>query len=455
MDLPRRIHLVGIGGTGLSAIARVLLQRGCVVSGSDRAASPMLDALADEGARVFVGHDPAQIAGAEALIVTSAVDETNPEIAAARAAGIPVYKRADIIAAIMAGQTGVGIAGTHGKTTTTGMLAHILMMTGRDPSFIVGSTVGSLGTNARWGQGGIFVIEADEYDYMFLGLRPRIAVVNNVEWDHPDCFATPEQFAEAFDRFAATLPADGLLIAGADDPGAAALARRTRAGGKQVLMFGQSAPADARIVDLALEAGGVRFTLDLRGQTAPVTLDLPGAHNALNAAAALTAAVSLGLPLAEGAAALTSFQGTGRRFDVRFDDGAVAIIDDYAHHPTAIRATLAAARARFPDRALWAVWQPHTYTRTRALLNDYARAFDAADAVIVTEIYAAREQPIDGITGQTTAAAIQHAAVHFAPTLADAAAILRAHVRAPAAIAILSAGDAPAIGRLFLEGRGA
>lgn len=455
MDLPQRIHLVGIGGTGLSAIARVLVQRGCLVSGSDRVAAPMLDALAAEGVRVFVGHDPAHIAGAEALIVTSAADEANPEIAAARAAGIPVYKRSDIIAAIMAGQIGVGIAGTHGKTTTTGMLAHILMTTGRDPSFIVGSIVASLGTNARYGRGGIFVIEADEYDHMFLGLRPQIAVVNNIEWDHPDFFATPEQFAAAFDRFAATLPADGLLIAGADDPGAAALAGRTRAGGGRVQVFGQSARADARIVGLALAADGIRFALHLNGETAPVALDLPGAHNALNAAAALTAAVSLGVPLAEGAAALASFRGTGRRFDVRHDDGAIAVIDDYAHHPTAIRATLAAARARFPDRALWAVWQPHTFTRTRALLADYARAFDAADAVIVTEIYAAREQPIAGVTGQMTAAAIRHPVVHFAPTLADAAAVLRAHVCPPAAIVIMSAGDAPLIGRLYLEGRGA
>lgn len=455
MTLPKQVHLVGIGGTGLSAIARVLMQRGCIVSGSDRAASPMLDALAAEGARVFVGHDAAHIAGADALIITSAASSANPEISAALAAGIPVHKRSDIIAAIMDGQTGVGIAGTHGKTTTTGMLAHILMTTGRDPSFIVGSTVASLGTNARYGQGDAFVIEADEYDYMFLGLKPRIAVVNNVEWDHPDFFTTPQQFTEAFDRFVATLPADGLLIACADDAGAAALAERTRPGGRTVLLFGQADQADARIEALTVADDGVRFTLTLRGEAAPVTLPLPGAHNALNAAAALTAAVSLGVPLAEGAAVLASFRGTGRRFDVRHDDGAVAVIDDYAHHPTAIRATLAAARARYPDRALWAVWQPHTYTRTRALLDEYAGAFSDADGVIVTEIYAARELPVYGITGQMTAQAVRHHAVYFAPTLEAAAAILRTHVQPPAAIVIMSAGDAPTIGRLYLEGRDA
>lgn len=427
--LPPRLHLVGIGGAGLSAIARVLMAQGHSISGSDRAASPLLDALAAEGAHVFIGHAAAQIAGADALIVTSAAPLSNPEIAAAHAAGIPVYKRSDIIAAVMRDRTAVCVAGTHGKTTTTGMIAHILMTAGRDPSFIVGSTVASLGTNAHHGQGDAFVIEADEYDHMFLGLRPHIALVNNIEWDHPDCFPTPGDFTAAFDHFVDRLPADGVLVYNADDPGASTLAGRIADTGRRVVPFSYQ--------------GGIAAGLG-------AVITLAGRHNVQNAAGALAVAGVLGIPAAAAITALTTFTGTGRRFEVRHDDGHIALIDDYAHHPTAIRATLQAARSRYAGRAVWAVWQPHTFSRTAALLNDYAAAFSEADGVIVTEIYAAREAPLPGITGAAVAAAITHPVVHHAATLKAAAALLAAQVTAPAVVVILSAGDAPQIVPLYL-----
>ncbi len=421
----QRVHFIGIGGAGLSAIARILLERGVVVSGSDRTASPLVEALRRDGARVVYGHDAANVAGADAVIVTSAAPPDHVEIAAAKAAGIPVYKRADVIASIMAGQTAICVAGTHGKTTTTAMITHILRETGRDPSYIVGGTLPLTGTNAGVGRGRAFVIEADEYDYMFLGLRPDTAVITNIEWDHPDFFPTPEAVLDAFRRFIALIPPKGTLIGCADDPGAAAL----------------MAEAPCRVIPYGFPA-----TL--------IPLPIPGRHNLYNAHAAILAAGTQGVPFEDAAAALAGFTGAGRRFDVRFDRDGLAVIDDYAHHPTAIRATLEAARARYPHRALWAVWQPHTFSRTRALWADYLGAFADADHVVVTDIYAAREQPDGVTTAARFVAALRHPDAHHAPSLEDAAALLNARVRAPAVLLIMSAGDAPQIGIRFLELRG-
>lgn len=422
---PQRVHFIGIGGAGLSAIARILLERGVAVSGSDRTPNPLAEALRRDGAHVVYGHDAANVAGADAVIVTSAAAPDHVEIVAAKAAGIPVYKRADVIAAIMAGQAAICVAGTHGKTTTTAMIAHILRQTGRDPSYIVGGTLPLTGTNAGVGRGGAFVIEADEYDYMFLGLRPDVAVVTNVEWDHPDFFPTPESMQDAFRRFIALIPPDGTLIACADDPGAAALMAEARC---HVIPYGLP--------------------------SSPISLPIPGRHNLYNAHAAILAAGTQGAPFDEAAAALESFTGAGRRFDVRFDRDGIAVIDDYAHHPTAIRATLEAARSRYPDRALWAVWQPHTFSRTRALWADYLGAFADADHVVVTDIYAAREHPDGATTAARFVAELRHPDAHHTPSLEDAAALLDAEVCAPAAILIMSAGDAPGIGVRFLERRG-
>jgi UDP-N-acetylmuramate--alanine ligase len=448
----QHIHLVGIGGFGLSAIARVLLQKGFRVSGSDRMQNAFTIALAQEGVAIHIGHDAAYVEGADLVIATSAAPADHVELAAARALGTPVCKRSDMIAALMAGQHGIAIAGTHGKTTTTAMLTHILLSAGQDPSYIIGGILRTTGTNAGVGKGPAFVIEADEYDNMFHGLRPQTAVITNVEWDHPDFFPTPQVLSDSFRQFADLLPSDGLLIACADDPGAAALAAEQRMRGISTVSYGFGDDALWRAANLRRGSSGLSFTVK-RGDAslADVHLKVPGRHNVLNALAALIAADHHSVDVTLGAEALASFTGTGRRFEVRGEVGGVTVIDDYAHHPTAIRATLEAVRGQYPDHALWAVWQPHTFSRTRALFDAYTQAFGDADHVLVTEIYAAREQPVEGVSGAIMAAAVQHADARHAPTHPDAVDLLAREVRRPAVVVIMSAGDAPWIGAELLR----
>ncbi len=447
-------HFVGIGGTGLSAIARVLMEQGHTISGSDRSSGPLADALARDGAAVRIGHDAAHVEGADVVVISSAVAADNPEVAAAQARGIPVRRRSDMIASVMAGQTVIAVAGTHGKTTTTSMIAHLLIETGRSPGYIIGGTLRSTGTNAAAGAGRVFVVEADEYDNMFLGLRPTVAVVTSVEWDHPDFFPTPADLTDSFAKFVALLPEGGLLIACADDAGARVLSDARRERQLPALIYGVNADAEWRAQAITIEGGETVFDV-LRGGSllGRARLQIPGLHNVANALAAFAAADSQGVPFEGAAQALSRYSGAGRRFDLRGEVGGVAIIDDYAHHPTAIRATLQAARQRYPDRSIWAVWQPHTYTRTQALLADYATAFADADHVLVTEIYAAREKPLPGVTGAAVVTAFQHPDARLTPSLADAADLLTAEVAAPAVVVIMSAGDAPWIGQEFLRRR--
>lgn len=439
----------------MSAIARVLAQKGYRVSGSDRTETDLTRALAGEGIVVDVGHAAENVAGADLVVITSAVPSGHIEVAAAHAQRIPVYKRADIAADMMRGQTAICIAGAHGKTTTTSMTAHILLTTGHDPSYVIGGVLPTTGRNGGYGKGRAFVIEADEYDHMFLGLRPDIAVVTTVEWDHPDFFPTPAMMRDAFDRFAALLPADGLLVVCADDAGALATGQlRAQAGGR-VVFYGIDHPLAAwRAVGIRVTPLETRFAVEQDDRyLGEVALKIPGTHNINNALAALIAAETQGVPFAESAAALGTFEGAGRRFDVRGEVAGVIVVDDYAHHPTAIRVTLAAARARYPGYALWAVWQPHTYSRTQALLDDYSLSFAAADHVLVTDIYAAREQPMPGVNCEAVADAIQHQDVRCVPALHEAAETLLREVRAPAVLMIMSAGDAPEIGAEFLRRR--
>jgi UDP-N-acetylmuramate--alanine ligase len=454
----QRIHFVGIGGFGLSAIARVLLQQGYRVSGSDRAQNALTEALAREGATIFAGHDAANVSGADAVIVTSAAARDHVEIAAALERGIPVYKRSDVIADIMRGKTAICIAGTHGKTTTTAMVTHILRTCGQDPSFIVGGVLQNSGQNAGVGQGKAFVIEADEYDFMFLGLRPQIAVITSIEYDHPDFFKSEAEMGDAFRRFAALLPADGLLITCADSPLASELAQNLGNAPHQprITFYGIEHPAaEWRAANLRVENEYSVFDVFRDGQMlGTARLQLPGKHNVLNALAALAVSDSQDIEFQAAANALKTFTGTGRRFELRGEiqapSGAIAVIDDYAHHPTAIRATLEAARTRYPDRQIWAVWQPHTYSRTQALMDDYAAAFTDADHVLVTDIYAAREAPVPGVNSAAVVAKMPHRDARHTASLDDTAAVLIHDVIAPAVIIIMSAGDAPRIGADFL-----
>lgn len=449
-----RLHIVGIGGTGMSAIARVLLERGYTLSGSDRSPGPLADALARDGVNVTIGHDAANIAGADALLVTSAVRD-NPEVEAARNAGIPVYKRRDILPALLDGLRVLAIAGTHGKTTTTAMTAHILREAGLNPGYIVGSVMANTGTNAAAGGGQHFVIEADEYDHMYHGLSPQVAVITSAEWDHPDFFPTEADMTASFATFVGRIKPDGILVVNGDDPRTLALASH-HAG--RTYTYGFNADNRACISQPSVGAGGLMaFEIASRdGWSAQLRLAQWGRHNAANATAALLAAhYGAGVSPYDSARALASFKSTGRRFEVRGEAGGVTVIDDYAHHPTAIRVTLEAARMRYPGRRLWAVWQPHTFSRTHALLADYAHAFSDADEVLVTDIYAAREAPMSGIDGASAAAAIaaHHPRARYSGSVEDTAGLLIEQTRPGDVVILMSAGDAPRIGELLLSAR--
>ncbi len=443
------IHLIGIGGTGLSAIARVLLESGYTVTGSDRAASPFTRDLESAGVTISIGHRPENVRGADQVVRSSAIPDDNPEVIAARAARIPVLKRADFLGALMAGKTGIAVAGTHGKTTTTSMLAWALTALGQEPTFISGGVLANLGVNAHAGKGAAFVIEADEYDRMFLGLKPAIEIVTNVEHDHPDCYPTPEDFHAAFVEFVHLLPANGTLVACGEDPGARRLIQEAEKMGKSVLTYGLRPVTEdgATEVDAFAEVltpsenGGFTFGARIMGDAATVTLQVPGLHNVRNALAVLTVLRLLGLDLAGGARALAEFQGTGRRFEVRGEAGGVVVVDDYAHHSTEIRATLAAARLRYPGRRIWAVWQPHTYSRTQALFAEFAQSFGDADEVLVTEVYASREAKQD-FSSKQVVDAMSHPSAHFSGGLENTCNTLISHLRPGDVLLVLSAGDA-------------
>lgn len=450
------IHLIGIGGTGLSAIARVLLEMGHTVSGSDRLESSFTRDLASAGVTIFIGHNPGNIAGADLVVRSSAIPDDNPEVVAARAAGIPVLKRADYLGTLMEGKTGIAVAGTHGKTTTTAMIAWMLSALDQDPSFIVGGVLANLGTNARYGKGTAFVVEADEYDYMFLGLRPTIEVVTNIEHDHPDCYPTLADLKAAFVEFVGHLPSNGTLIACTEDPGASALLSQAAKMGKSTLGYGvQPAAGHGRQSEITAdlhsvnEKGGFSFKASVLGEKVAVDLQVPGRHNVLNALAALAVSRLLGLPLPAAARAIGQFTGTGRRFEIRGEVNGITVIDDYAHHPSEIKATLAAARSRYPHSPIWVVWQPHTYSRTRLLLDAFASSFHNADQVIVTEIYPARE-PHEDFSSQKVVDAMSHPA-HFIPSLKEVDAYLSAHLRPGDVLLVLSAGDADQVSTAVLD----
>ncbi len=394
-------------------------------------------------------HKAENISGADLVIRSSAVPEDNPEVVAARLAGIPVLKRSEYLGQWMENKVGIAIAGTHGKTTTTAMLAWTLVCLGQDPSYIIGGVSKNLGSNAHAGKGSAFVIEADEYDRMFLGLRPVVAIVTNVEHDHPDCYPTAAEYRQAFAEFVHSIKPEGALIACRDDENAAGLMDEIPSG-CQGVTYGMQSQADyqARLV-MTNSQGGSSFEVWKQNNGQParlvsLTLQIPGEHNVCNATAVVATAHQLHLNLEETARALAAFSGVGRRFDIRGEVDGITIIDDYAHHPTEIRATLAAARQRFPRHRLWVVWQPHTYSRTAALLNEFAGAFQDADRVIVTEIFASREKPSE-FSAYQVVRKMKHPSVHFTPSLEEATAHLLAALRPGDVLLVLSAGDADQI----------
>jgi UDP-N-acetylmuramate--alanine ligase len=437
-----RIHFIGIGGTGLSAIARLLAERGVQVTGSDRTLSPLAQELAAVGIRVSVGHAPENVTGATLVVRSSAVPDDNPEVLAALAAGIPVLKRAEYLGRLLQGHDVIAVAGTHGKTTTTAMLAWILTCLHQDPSYIIGGVSANLAGNAHAGGGPHFVIEADEYDRMFLGLDPRLAVVTYLEHDHPDCFPTMDEYRAAFEQFVGRIQPGGTLITCGDQRETFELAFAIPPQ-VEAFSYGLDTPAHYRVSSAHTnEMGGYSGEVFFGGALlATLELQVPGLHNLANGLAALAAAHRLGLDMTAASAALASFQGTARRFQVIGEVRGITIIDDYAHNPTKIRATLAAARARYADRRIWAVWQPHTYTRTAAFIDAFRSAFVDADRVIVTEIYAAREKT-EPFSAALVVAGMPHPAVQFIPTLEAVTGHLLSELRAGDVLVVLSAGDA-------------
>lgn len=450
------VHFIGIGGSGLSAIARLLLESGYTVSGSDRMLTPFADEVRKAGAKVYIGHHPRNLAGADWVVKSSAIAEDNAEVRAAKRTGIPVYKRADFLGQLMSDKTGIAIAGTHGKTTTTAMTAWVLHELGREPSFIVGSVMNNLGVNARAGKGRLFVIEADEYDNMFLGLKPQIAVVTSVEHDHPDFFPTPESTYSAFEMFVDLLPSDGTLIACAEDAGAASLITHVRKQGKNVVSYSVQGEMTINSPNWMQASrlkpnyhGGFDFVassnLGNKGpDTTAVSLQVPGEHNVRNALAVLAIVDVLGLSNEKAVKALSEFTGTARRFQLRGEVNDISVIDDYAHHPTEIKATLAGARARYPERRIWAVWQPHTYSRTQTLFLEFARAFKDADEVIVTEVYAARE-PKQDFTSAEIVSTMPHLSARYIKSLPEVTEYLFKNLQSGDVVLVLSAGDADQI----------
>ncbi len=447
------IHLVGVGGFGLSAIARVLLGLGYTVSGSDQVASDLTTALAAEGVRVAIGHAAANVGGADLVLISSAVPPDNPEVLAARAAGIPVVKRADFLGALMTGRTGVAVAGAHGKTTTTAMLASVMLAAELDPTFIVGGVLADLGTNARAGRGQVFLIEADEYDRMFLGLQPQAAVLTVIEHDHPDCYPTFEEMLLAFRQFVGRLPQDGLLVACRDDDGARLLGQEWEVAGGEIRWYGFSREAAWCATDpRPNRAGGSDFVVMREGETVGlIRLRVPGRHNVLNALATVALADWLQIPFETTRSALTEFRGVGRRFEVKGEVGAVLVVDDYAHHPTEVTATLAAARERYPGRRLWAVFQPHTYSRTKALLSEFAAAFGGADQVVVLDIYPARERDTLGVSAVELVERMSHPAVQYIGGRREAADFLVGNLQPGDVVLTLGAGDGYMVGEWVLD----
>ncbi|WP_416405372.1 UDP-N-acetylmuramate--L-alanine ligase [Arthrobacter sp. LFS091] len=390
-----RVHFIGIGGVGMSAVARIMVARGVPVSGTDAKDLPVMHDLSAGGARIAVGYDAGNLGDAQTIVAGSAIRADNPELAAARAAGLPVLHRSEALAATMAGHRVVTVAGTHGKSTTTSMIAVLLKEAGMDPSFAIGANVPALGVNAAHGASDIFVAEADESDGSFLNYRPLIAVVTNVEADHLDHYGTPEAVFASFDNFAALLPADGVLLACADDAGARALAERTAAkGATRVLTYGTADDADIRLHD----DGPGAVTVAVGADTHSLDLQVPGRHNALNAAAAFAVAVELGVGPETAAAALGHFTGASRRFELKGEGRGVRVYDDYAHHPTEVRAALSAARSVAGGSKVHVLFQPHLFSRTREFANEFAEALAAADTALVLDIYPAREDPVPGVT---------------------------------------------------------
>jgi UDP-N-acetylmuramate--alanine ligase len=460
-----RVHFIGIGGAGMSGIARIMLARGTAVSGSDSASSATLDELAALGARVHAGHAAGQLGDADTVVVSSAIRESNPELAEARRRGLRVLHRAAALASLMAGRRVIAVTGTHGKTTTTSMITTVLLETGAGPAYAIGGVLAATGAGAADGAGEYFVAEADESDGSFLMYAPDVAVVTNVEADHLDNYGTEQAYRESFRAFLGKVNPGGLLVTCADDPGTTELAGHARELGLRVITYGTSATAGYRVTNVTASGMETTFVVTTGQVTAgtgggpgagtAVRLGVPGQHNALNAAAAFAVAVELGIEPARAASALASYRGAARRLEPKGEAGGVRVLDSYAHHPTELAADLRAAReivgvaGTGGTGRVIAVFQPHLYSRTRIFAGAFGAALGLADEAVVLDVYAAREDPEPGVTGRLVADAVPDGA-HYVAEFADVPKVVAALAAPGDLVLTMGAGDITRMGPLVL-----
>ncbi|HEX3473047.1 MAG TPA: UDP-N-acetylmuramate--L-alanine ligase [Silvibacterium sp.] len=450
---PQRIHFIGIGGIGMSGIAEILLNLGNTVSGSDLRRSPITDRLASLGVTVFEGHSAANVVGSGVVVTSSAVNERNPEVVEARRRKIPVIQRAEMLAELMRLKYGIAVAGMHGKTTTTSMIATILAAGDLDPTVVVGGRVDALGSNARLGKSQYLVAEADESDRSFLKLSPILAVVTNLDREHMDCYRDMADIENAFIEFMDRVPFYGACVACLDNPQLAAILPRVR---RRVFTYGTNSRADY-ILRMLPPVEGVRSRFEVAANGSaegsvlgPFELHVPGLHNVLNATAAIAIAMQLEMDPEIIAQGLKNFRGVDRRFQVKGSVRNITVIDDYGHHPTEIRATLRAARECDYNRA-HVIFQPHRYTRTRDSFDDFVKAFDDAATVEVLDIYAASEEPIEGVTAQALVSAIGREGVEYAASSEQAIAQVVQRAEPNDVILTLGAGSVSQIAPRVLE----
>ncbi len=439
-----KIHFVGIGGAGMSGIAEVLLDYDLEVSGSDLVDSETTRRLRELGAKIDIGHAEAHVDGVDLVVISSAVGRDNPEVRAARAANVTVVGRAEMLAELMRLKYGIAVAGTHGKTTTTSLVGTLLTEAGLDPTVIVGGRLRVSGTGARLGKSDYLVAEADEFDRSFLRLQPIVAVITNIDREHLDTYADLDEIREAFVTFANKVPFFGQVIVCLDDPNIQQI--MPRLADRRVVTYGVSPQADLTLVDLERAGIGCRFTVlsPAKGALGRIELPMPGLHNVRNALAAVSVGLALGLDFEAISSGLASFSGVHRRFELIGRWRGAHVVDDYAHHPTEVAATLEAARSAFPGAKIWAVFQPHLYSRTRDQAEEFGRSLLGADSAIVTEIYASREAALPGISGHLVVDAARksgHRHVRFAADWRDVPKMLGEEIGSGDVILTLGAGD--------------
>jgi UDP-N-acetylmuramate--alanine ligase len=449
----RKLHFVGIGGIGMSGIAEILIDQGFSVTGSDRAASDNTERLVSLGASVKIGHDAKNLEpDVDALVYSSAVTFENPEVIEAQRRKIPVIRRAEMLAEVMRLKYGIGIAGTHGKTTTTSMVSLVLMEGGIDPTVIVGGRLRGLsGSNARLGKGEFIVVEADEFDRSFLSITPTIAVLTTLETDHLDCYRDLEDIKAAFVQFAAKVPFYGFVVLCLDEPALQEIMPKIK---KKIYTYGLNGQADVQAIDIVHKQNTSTFTVVDEGkELGQITLQIPGKHNVQNAIAAVSVGLRLGVPFEKAKAGIEKFTGVFRRWEVKAEVGGITVIDDYAHHPTEIKATLSGAKAGWKRRVI-CVFQPHLYSRTRDFYDEFGRSFFHADLLVVTDVYPAREEPIQGVSGELIANAAKefgHKNVHYVPDKKDVPAFLAQHAREGDMIITMGAGDIWKFGEEYIK----